>query len=116
MDDMNCTKNEDDLEEAEMRLLQRQLDQGQHVTESQEEKDYKAEFFELLDEVNSLTIAYAICSTKIFLAGQKNIWLAKTFWSFIFIKDFDGFGWPNLFWLVKIEFWPAKKILVEQMA
>ena len=54
MDDMNCTKNEDDLEEAEMRLLQRQLDQGQHVTESQEEKDYKAEFFELLDEVNSL--------------------------------------------------------------
>ena len=51
MDDMNCTKNEDDLEEAEMRLLQRQLDQGQHVTESQEEKDYKAEFFELLDEV-----------------------------------------------------------------
>ena len=52
---MNCTKNEDDLEEAEMRLLQRQLDQGKHVTESQEEKDYKAEFFELLDEVNSLT-------------------------------------------------------------
>ena len=44
-------KNEDDMEEAEMRLLQRQLDQGQHVTESQEEKDYKAEFFELLDEV-----------------------------------------------------------------
>ena len=60
--------------------------------------------------------AYAICSTKIFLAGQKNIWLAKTFWTFIFIQDFDGFGWPNLFWLVKIEFWPAKKILVEQMA
>ena len=27
------------------------------------------------------TYAYAICSTKIFLADQKNIWLAKTFWT-----------------------------------
>ena len=54
MDDMNCTKNEDNLEEAEMRLLQRQFHQGQHVTESQEEKDYKAKFFQLLDEVHNI--------------------------------------------------------------
>ena len=52
MDDMNCTpENEDDLEEAEMRFLQKQLELDTKNKESQEEKDYKAEFFELLDEV-----------------------------------------------------------------
>ncbi len=50
LDDMSCTKNEDELEQAEMRLLQRQLNEDQQ-TESQEERDYKEEFFELLDEV-----------------------------------------------------------------
>ena len=50
-DDMNCTKNEDELERAEMRLLQRQLEDL--PAETQEEKDYKEEFFELLDEVYS---------------------------------------------------------------
>ena len=48
---MNCTKNEDELERAEMRLLQRQLEDL--PAETQEEKDYKEEFFELLDEVYS---------------------------------------------------------------
>ena len=52
MDDMNCTpENEDDLEAAEMRFLQKQLELDTKNKESQEEKDYKAEFFELLDEV-----------------------------------------------------------------
>ena len=49
---MNCTpENEDDLEAAEMRFLQKQLELDTKNKESQEEKDYKAEFFELLDEV-----------------------------------------------------------------
>ena len=49
-DDMNCTKDEDELERAELRRLQRQMDD--QTAESQEERDYKEEFFELLDEVN----------------------------------------------------------------
>ena len=48
---MNCTKDEDELERAELRRLQRQID-DQQPPESQEEKDYKEEFFELLDEVD----------------------------------------------------------------
>ena len=50
-DDMNCTNNEDELERAEMRLLQKQLVDEDLPAESKEEKDYKEEFFELLDEV-----------------------------------------------------------------
>ena len=50
---MNCTKDEDELERAELRRLQRQID-DQQPPESQEEKDYKEEFFELLDEVGHL--------------------------------------------------------------
>lgn len=38
-----------------MRLLERSLQEDQD-TESQEEKDYKEEFFELLDEVKIDTI------------------------------------------------------------
>ena len=62
MDDMNCTpENEDDLEAAEMRFLQKQLELDTKNKESQEEKDYKAEFFELLDEVQ---LKYFEKSTK----------------------------------------------------
>ena len=51
-EDMNCTKDEDELERAELRRLQRQMDD--QTAESQEERDYKEEFFELLDEVNKI--------------------------------------------------------------
>ena len=62
MDDMNCTpENEDDLEAAEMRFLQKQLELDTKNKESQEEKDYKAEFFELLDEVQ---LIYSEKATK----------------------------------------------------
>jgi len=47
--------------------------------------------------------------TKNTFGQPKKIWLAKIFWTFIFIKDFDVFDQPNYFWL-------AKKNLVEQMA
>ena len=48
--------NEDEREEAEMKRLERRLEQ----TESQEQKDYKAEFFELLDEVRNLSLSSLI--------------------------------------------------------
>ena len=67
MDDMNCTpENEDDLEAAEMRFLQKQLELDTKNKESQEEKDYKAEFFELLDEVQ---LIYSEKATKL----EKNL-------------------------------------------
>ena len=72
MDDMNCTpENEDDLEAAEMRFLQKQLELDTKNKESQEEKDYKAEFFELLDEVQ---LIYSEKATKF----EKNIPLRFT--------------------------------------
>ena len=49
-DDFSCTNDEDELERAELRRLQRQIE-DQNPLESQEERDYKEEFFELLDEV-----------------------------------------------------------------
>ena len=42
------SNNEDEREEAELKIRERDMEQS----ETQEEKDYKAEFFELLDEVN----------------------------------------------------------------
>ena len=43
------SNNEDEREEAELKLMeQRDMEQS----ESQEQKDYKTEFFELLDEVS----------------------------------------------------------------
>ena len=54
-DDFSCTNDEDELERAELRRLQRQIE-DQNPLESQEERDYKEEFFELLDEVNILYI------------------------------------------------------------
>ena len=47
----SISSNEDEREEAELKIRERGLDLEQ--SESQEEKDYKAEFFELLDEVKS---------------------------------------------------------------
>ena len=49
-DEENFSCDEDELERAELRRLQRQID-DQNPLESQEERDYKLEFFELLDEV-----------------------------------------------------------------
>ena len=49
-EDFSCTNDEDELERAELRRLQRQIE-DQNPLESQEERDYKDEFFELLDEV-----------------------------------------------------------------
>ena len=43
-----AARDEDELEEAQLRRLERRL----APTESQEQKDYREEFFELLDEVN----------------------------------------------------------------
>ena len=43
--------DEDKLERAELHKLEQQLSEEQDV-ESQEEKDYRLEFFELLDEVS----------------------------------------------------------------
>ena len=54
-DDFSCTNDEDELERAELRRLQRQIE-DQNPLESQEERDYKEEFFELLDEVHTLYI------------------------------------------------------------
>ena len=54
-DDFSCTNDEDELERAELRRLQRQIE-DQNPLESQEERDYKEEFFELLDEVHILHI------------------------------------------------------------
>merc|ERR550539_1099947 len=45
----SISSNEDEREEAELKIKERGMDIEQ--SESQEEKDYKAEFFELLDEV-----------------------------------------------------------------
>ena len=45
----SISSNEDEREEAELKIRERGMDIEQ--SESQEEKDYKAEFFELLDEV-----------------------------------------------------------------
>ena len=44
--------DEDKLERAELHKLEQQLSEEQDV-ESQEEKDYRLEFFELLDEVSA---------------------------------------------------------------
>ena len=44
--------DEDKLERAELHKLEQQLSEEQDV-ESQEEKDYRLEFFELLDEVST---------------------------------------------------------------
>ena len=49
----SISSNEDEREEAELKIRERGLDLEQ--SESQEEKDYKAEFFELLDEVKIKT-------------------------------------------------------------
>ena len=65
VDEMSCTKNEDELEVAELRLLQRQLED--QPEESQEEKDYKAEFFELLDEVKLKSLSSALLITRYIL-------------------------------------------------
>ena len=62
-EDMNCTKDEDELERAELRRLQRQMDD--QTAESQEERDYKEEFFELLDEVNLAHNTNGALSTEI---------------------------------------------------
>ena len=57
--------DEDKLERAELHKLEQQLSEEQDV-ESQEEKDYRLEFFELLDEVsatfqtNYITYTYSI--------------------------------------------------------
>ena len=57
--------DEDKLERAELHKLEQQLSEEQDV-ESQEEKDYRLEFFELLDEVsatfqtNYITYRYSI--------------------------------------------------------
>ena len=47
----SISSNEDEREEAELKIRERGMDIEQ--SESQEEKDYKAEFFELLDEVKT---------------------------------------------------------------
>lgn len=46
----SISSNEDEREEAELKIRERSIDLEQ--SESQEEKDYKTEFFELLDEVS----------------------------------------------------------------
>ena len=43
------SNNEDEREEAELKIMEQQ---DMEQSESQEQKDYKAEFFELLDEVS----------------------------------------------------------------
>ena len=48
----SISSNEDEREEAELKIRERGM--GMEQSESQEEKDYKAEFFELLDEVNRI--------------------------------------------------------------
>ena len=57
----SISSNEDEREEAELKIRERSIDLEQ--SESQEEKDYKTEFFELLDEV-SIPIRYP-CVTYI---------------------------------------------------
>ena len=49
--------DEDKLERAELHKLEQQLSEEQDV-ESQEEKDYRLEFFELLDEVSATFYNY----------------------------------------------------------
>ena len=49
--------DEDKLERAELHKLEQQLSEEQDV-ESQEEKDYRLEFFELLDEVSATIYNY----------------------------------------------------------
>ena len=55
----SISSNEDEREEAELKIRERSIDLEQ--SESQEEKDYKTEFFELLDEV-SIPILYQMCN------------------------------------------------------
>ena len=54
----SISSNEDEREEAELKIRERSIDLEQ--SESQEEKDYKTEFFELLDEV-SIPILRQMC-------------------------------------------------------
>ena len=60
----SISSNEDEREEAELKIRERGLDLEQ--SESQEEKDYKAEFFELLDEVKCY--------------NNYQIWFVHRFW------------------------------------
>ena len=52
------SNNEDEREEAELKLLEQR--DSVEESESQEEKDYKAEFFELLDEVSAESFCYYV--------------------------------------------------------
>ena len=54
----SISSNEDEREEAELKIRERSIDLEQ--SESQEEKDYKTEFFELLDEV-SIPMLHQMC-------------------------------------------------------
>ena len=56
------SNNEDEREEAELKLMeQRDMEQS----ESQEQKDYKTEFFELLDEVSWKIVLVPQCNHSI---------------------------------------------------
>ena len=58
--------DEDKLERAELHKLEQQLSEEQDV-ESQEEKDYRLEFFELLDEVSATFQSHYIHTDTVFL-------------------------------------------------
>ena len=66
-----ATKNEDELEEEELKRMEKKMAQN----ESKEERDYKEEFFELLDEVRKMITFFClkIYHHSYLLESERNI-------------------------------------------